>query len=256
MTQAEAPLLGGIEPGRVVRVGNTVRRPGGAWSFTVHALLAHLRGKGFPAPSPLGFDAQGREILSWLPGRASNWPWPRALLAASGARKVGAFLRAYHAAAADFAPPSPALWRHGPQPVGPGEIALHGDFAPHNLVWTRGEPSGVIDFELARPGRPLEDAGFCVARVACFRDDDKMRRMGFAAPPDRRARLVAFAEGYGAAPAQLLAEARLAIVAERRRIGELGGAGVEPWATFLRLGLAKAAKAELAWLDAHVGYLA
>ena len=256
MTQAEIPLTGGAESGRVVKVGDTVRRPGGPWSATVHALLIHVRGKGFSAPAPLGFDAQGREILSFLPGQASNWPWPVALIDTAGARKVGAFLAAYHGAVADFVPPSPPVWRHGPQSIGPGEIALHGDFAPHNLVWRVGELAGAIDFELARPGRPIEDAAFCVVRTACFRDDAKTRAMGFEAPPDRRARLAAFAEGYGAPAAELLVEARLSMLAEIDRIERLGGAGLEPWAAFGRIGLVGEAKAELAWFDRHAGEFA
>jgi Ser/Thr protein kinase RdoA (MazF antagonist) len=255
VTQAEEPLSGGIEPGRVVRIGDTIRRPGGPWSSTVHALLVHLRGKGFPAPEPLGLDAAGREILSFLPGRASNWPWPNVLLETTGARKVGAFLARYHDAVADFRPPTP-VWRHGAQALRGGDIVLHGDFAPHNLVWSGAEPSGLIDFELARPGRPLEDAGFCVVRTACFRDDAKTVLMGFAEPPDRRARLAAFAEGYGAAAATLLAEARASIVAELDRIERLGGAGLEPWGAFRRIGLSAEARAELAWLEAHAGALA
>ena len=115
MTNPEEVLLGGLEPGRVVKVGDTVRRAAGPWTPTIQALLAHLGAKGFPCPRPLGLDAQGREMASFLPGRASNWPWPPALLATEGAAKVGAFLRAYHDAVAGFVPPAPALWRHGRQ---------------------------------------------------------------------------------------------------------------------------------------------
>jgi hypothetical protein len=195
-------------------------------------------------------------MLGFLPGQASNWPWPAALIETAGARKVGEFLAGYHAAVADFVPPSPAVWRHGPQPLGPGEVALHGDFAPHNLIWEGGELAGAIDFELARPGAPLEDAGFCVVRAACFRDDARTRAMGFATPPDRRARLAAFAAGYGAPVAELLGEARRSMLDEIDRIERLGGAGREPWASFRRIGLADEARSELAWLDAHVGRLA
>jgi len=256
LVNVEEPLPGGLTPGRVVRVGETVRRAAGPWTPTIFALLEHLARKGFPAPRPLGLDAAGRETLSWLRGRASNYPWPPALLEISGARQAGAFVRAYHDAVADFAPPSPAVWRHGVQPPAPGEAILHGDFAPHNLVWSDAAPSGLIDFELARPGRPMEDAAFCVVRTACFRDDARTLRMGFAAPPDRRARLAAFAEGWGAAPAQLLAEAYASELAELERMVRLGAADLEPWTSFLRVGLADEVRAELRWLDANAGSLA
>ncbi len=203
MTEQEEPLFGGLVNGRVVRVGDTVRRPDGAWTPTIHALLAHLQIKGFPAPKPLGFDDKGREVLSFLPGIASNRPWPPALLTHSGVRQVGEVLKAYHAAVADFMPPVPAIWRHGPQALEPGEIVLHGDYAPHNLIWNDDRLAGVIDFELARPGRPIEDAVFAALRVAHLRPD-ATAPPGFHGVPDRRGRLEAFAEGFGCMPDRLL----------------------------------------------------
>ncbi len=251
MKDAEQPLSGGLISGRVVRIGDTVRREAGPWSATQHALLRHLADTGFPAPRPLGFDAKGREILSWLPGRCSNWPWPAALIDTAGAAKVGAFVSRYHRAVQGFVPPEPAIWRHGAEAPAHGEIVLHGDFAPHNLVWDGDSPGGLIDFELARPGQPLEDAGFCLVRAACLRDDSKTLLMGFDRPPDRRARLYAFAEGYGAPAAELLAAAQQSELAEAERIQRLGGAGLEPWASFLRAGLLDEVAAEIRWLEAN-----
>nr|WP_026876336.1 hypothetical protein [Jiangella gansuensis] len=50
---------------RVVRVGETVRRPVMPWSAAVQALLLHLEAVGFPyAPRFLGLDEHGREVLS------------------------------------------------------------------------------------------------------------------------------------------------------------------------------------------------
>ncbi len=255
MTHPEQVLLGGLETGRVVKVGETVRRESGPWTATVHALLAHLVAQRFPCPRPLGLDDRGREMLSFLPGRASNWPWPPALLATEGAAKVGAFLRDYHDAVTGFAPPAPALWRQGPQALKPGQIVLHGDFGPHNLIWDGAEICGLIDFELARPGDPMEDAGFAVVRAAQLRPDAQTRSPGFVSPPDRAARLAAFAEGYGCARSDLVDAARRAQQAEVERIVRFGGAGLEPWATFQRRGVEGLARQELAWIEANAGSL-
>jgi Ser/Thr protein kinase RdoA (MazF antagonist) len=217
---------------------------------------AHLQHKGFPAPAPLGLDEAGREIVSWLPGRAANWPWPPALLATDGARAIGALLRAYHAAVADFVPPTPPVWRHGPQPIGPGEIALHGDFLPHNLIWSPHELTGVIDFELARPGAPLEDAGYAVVVAAQLRPDAATRPPGFDTPPDRRARLAAFAEGYGLDRAALVEAALKAQREAIDRTARLAAAGLQPWVTFRDRGLAATMRAELAWTETNAGRLA
>ncbi len=256
MPQAEEPLFGGLIAGRVVRVGETVRRPGGAWTATHHALLNHLQTKRFPASRALGIDAKGREILSFLPGQCSSWPWPPALLADEGARQVGAMLAAYHAAVADFTPPQPAVWLHGPQSLSPGQIVLHGDFAPHNLIWTDGRLTGVIDFELARPGLSLEDAAYAVIRVAQLRPDDMAAWAGFAAPPNRRRRLEAFAEGYGCSPDWLLGGVRPAQISEMERTEELGAVGIEPYASALAKGLAEVIRTELAWIDDNLAAMA
>jgi hypothetical protein len=256
MSAPEEALLGGLVAGRVVRVGDTVRRAAGDWTPTIQALLAHLRKKAFPAPRPLGLDEAGREVVAWLPGRASNWPWPAALLAVEGARQVGALLEAYHAAVADFRPAFPPTWRHGVQALGPGEIVLHGDFGPHNLIWSEDALTGLIDFELARPGPAAEDVGFAVIRAAQLRPDEMTRPAGFETPPNRLARLDAFAAGYGWARADLVAAALTAQRAEIERIERWGGAGLEPWTTFRQRGLGRQARAELAWLDANAAALA
>jgi hypothetical protein len=55
MTGMEIPLSGGNMSSGVVRVGDTVRRPAGPWTPSVHALLTHLHDAGFDgAPRPHG----------------------------------------------------------------------------------------------------------------------------------------------------------------------------------------------------------
>jgi hypothetical protein len=256
MTEVEEPLFGGLVNGRVVRVGDTVRRPAGPWTATVQALLAHVTAARFPCPRPLGLDEAGRERVSFIPGRAGLWPWPQALLAPDGPRQAGAFVRAYHEAVRDFVPPSRPVWRHGVQSPAAGEIVLHGDFGPYNMIWDADRLVGLIDFELARPGRPIEDAAFAALRIAALRDDAATARYGFAAPPDRRARLAGFAAGYRISHGDLLAALIPCQVAELERIERLGGDGVEPWAGFLARGLARDARAELSWLADNLATLA
>ena len=77
-THREIPLHGGTaNRGLVVRVGDTVRRPYRPTSPATHALLRHLAIEGFGgAPRFLGVDSDGREVLSYLPGRAVTPPYP------------------------------------------------------------------------------------------------------------------------------------------------------------------------------------
>jgi hypothetical protein len=123
-----------------------VHRTTGPWTPTVHAFLGHLEAKGFSgAPRVVGFDDQGRELLtyiegdvladpSWRPGEPGPWP-PYAqtdyVLAAAGH-----LLRDLHAAAASFRPVKPE-WKQYDWPVVlPGEIVCHGDVGRHNTVYS------------------------------------------------------------------------------------------------------------------------
>lgn len=108
--------LDGGNAGGAVRVGDTVRRATGPWTPAVHTLLAHLEARGFAgAPRALGADADGHEVLTFLPGRTvgSARPWPTWVHAEETLDQVARWLRSYHDAVADFVPPADAMWRDG-----------------------------------------------------------------------------------------------------------------------------------------------
>lgn len=64
----------------VKRVGNTVIRPVGPWSSTVHELLDHIASMGF-AYSPRAISLESsREVLSYIEGDVAMRPWPAVLL--------------------------------------------------------------------------------------------------------------------------------------------------------------------------------
>jgi hypothetical protein len=66
-------LLEGGSHSTVVRVGMTVRRGSHPWSSAVLDLLEHVYQAGFAgAPRPLGFDDQGREVLTYLEGEVGR----------------------------------------------------------------------------------------------------------------------------------------------------------------------------------------
>ena len=88
----------------VSRVGDTVRRGVGPWTARVHQLLAHLRAKGIlEVPAPLGFDEQGREILTYIPGLVGNDPLPQHLRGDSVLIAAARLLRRMHDATQDVA---------------------------------------------------------------------------------------------------------------------------------------------------------
>jgi hypothetical protein len=70
---------------------------------------------------------------------------------------------------------------------------------------------------------------------------------GFDARPDRRARLAAFAEGYGTSAAGILDRAVAVREAELQRIERLAAADLDLWATFVQRGLNTGLAQELVW---------
>jgi hypothetical protein len=123
----EVQLEGGIaNRGRVVRIGDTVRRPIRPTSRATHALLQHLGRVGFDgAPRFLGIDAQGREVLSYIPGAAVIPPYPAWALTDAALVSVAMLLRRYHEAVVDFdlsgyAWPQPAPEPYSGELISPG----------------------------------------------------------------------------------------------------------------------------------------
>jgi hypothetical protein len=148
----------------VLRIGNTVRRPIGAWTPAVHALLRHLETAGFSdAPRVLGIDEIGREILSFVPGQAAMRPWPQILRSDQGLIAIATLLRNYHEAVEGFEPPPNAVWRVPGMSWQPGMIVRHGDLGPWNTVWQDDSLMGLIDWDMAEPSC---DRGRCEVGMA------------------------------------------------------------------------------------------
>ena len=183
---------------RVVRVGQTVRRPLHPWSATIHELLRHLADVGFPySPRVLGLDEQGREVLSFIAGDSGPAGWGR-VVDDAGLVAMARLLRDYHQAVQGFRPSEDAVWAGRSGVPGAGEVVCHGDFGPWNLVWQGTRPVGILDWDYAWPQPKIHDIAYALEYVAPFRDDQECRRfLRYPAPPDRRRRLERFAEAYG-----------------------------------------------------------
>jgi hypothetical protein len=151
-------------PGRPGR--DRVYRPTGWWTPAVHALLRHLQTHGFRyAPRVLGVDGQGREILTHIPGRSGREGWA-AIVDDRGLASFARLLRAYHDAVRGFRPPAGVVWACTDAPLGVGELICHGDFGPWNLVWRGRQPVGILDWDLAGPGPPMDDVAYAPATAS------------------------------------------------------------------------------------------
>jgi len=133
-----------------------VRRPAGAWTPAVDALLRHLEDVGFAgAPRALGRDAQGRQVLEHVPGDAGG---PSPSWSPGELRAVGRLLADLHRAVRGFVPPVDAVWGGAVVPDAQ-ELVCHGDPAPWNLV---ASPRGwvLVDWDAAGPATALWDLAY------------------------------------------------------------------------------------------------
>lgn len=190
--QVDEEVLAGGNSNVVVRVGDTVRRPAGPWTPTVHALLAHVRRAGVvEVPEALGIDEQGREMLSFRPGETGGYPLPDWLWAPEILTDAGRLLRRFHDATLGFEPADPVWQLPGHEPA---EVICHNDVAPYNLVFVDGRLTGLIDFDTASPGSRIWDLAYLAYRVVPYVED-----AGSAAPDGsvREERLDQLIAAYG-----------------------------------------------------------
>lgn len=153
----EEPLTGGNVGTGIVRVGGTVRRPAGPWSASLDALLLHLERVGYPAaPRALGYDEQGRQVLSFVEGSVDASPID---LGHAQLRVVGGLIRDFHDAVESFVPAPDAVWNVA-IPADGNDLICHHDLAPWNLV--RGSGLAFIDWDGAGPGTRLWDLSYAV----------------------------------------------------------------------------------------------
>lgn len=185
----EEMIQGGVNT--VVRLGTTVRRPVGPWTPAVHALLGHLRRRGFAgAPRAHGFDERGREVLDFVEGDVLTYPLAPEVISQEALASVGRLLREYHDVTVDFPVPADAVWYMRPRE--PAEVICHGDFAPHNMLFRDGRAAAVIDFDTAHPAPRAWDFAWTACCFGLFPDDE------ISAGAARR--VAALADAYGLSP--------------------------------------------------------
>lgn len=219
MGDAEQELTGGNASGRVVRVGETVRKPWARNTSMVQDYLAAVRARGVDAPEPLGRDRQGRQMLEFVSGTLALDHLP---LVPGELLKVGGLIRRIHDAS-EFVPlPEPGGWKML-LPAEQPNLMCHNDLAPWNLIM--GERWVFIDWDGAGPSTRLWDLAYAAQSFG----------MLFQGQPvdDAAVRLRAIVDGYGAGPA--LRKALPAAMAQRtlamfELLRSSNESGFQPWA--------------------------
>lgn len=196
--------------GPVTRLGGEVRRTAGPWTANVHRLLEAYAAAGITeTPRPLGFTADGRERLTFLPGVVPNDPLPEWVWATSVLDDAGRLLRRLHDASVALA----GLCEGWRSPVRePAEVVCHNDFAPYNLVFGGGRLIGVIDFDYCAPGPRAWDLAYLAYRLVPLTGGTEV-----AEPASERGRAVRLERLLASYGAEIPPSELLGVVVERLR---------------------------------------
>jgi hypothetical protein len=235
----EIPLAGG-DMNVVVRVGDTVRRP--VEPAGARALLQWYEQVGFDgAPRFLGFDEQGREILTFVEGDPAFAP---VFAGDEVVAAIGRLLRRAHDAQAGFEPPAEPGWLHRGE--GEAEVIGHLDLFWTNVIFRDGLPAALIDWELAAPTTRTLEVALAATYWAGIRIDEQLDQWGIAR--DRRGqRLRLLCDSYGLNGNQRSGLLDELIEHRRARIGSGAFRGTTP---------AEVIRANLRWTEEHAAELA
>jgi len=237
----------------IERIGDTVHRPTHHWTPAVHHLLNYLQSVNFPySPKVLGFDEDGREILSYIDGQSGGDVWTK-IISDDGLRKFAKLLRAYHDAIADYKPSVDAEWAYTIGAPEDGEIMCHGDFGPWNIVWNGDEPTGIVDWDLVVPAKPRFDVLYALEYSAPFRDDEAaLKWHHFPEVPNRKHRIEVFADAYGLIG---LGDVVTDVAAMQRKVAgfekQLAERGLQPQAEWVASGDLEVVEQHAMWTESH-----
>ena len=240
----------------VVRVGGTIRRPHQPQSLAVAAYLDWLEDAGFEgSPRFLGRDADGRDVLTFLPGQCAGpvpeaWVQSEELLAS-----VAQLLRRLHTASAGFVPDAHPF---PPRAVSQdrAELVCHLDVTPQNVVVRSGRAAGLVDFDLAGPSTAFKDSFNTASHWVPLRDPADGWPGWEGTDPFRRLRIFADAYGWDAEERRALpAFGATATALSYRRMEHnakvLGGG----WARMWDGGVGGMIRRRGVWLEANAGRL-
>ncbi len=183
------------------------------------------------APRYLGRDERGREVLSFIDGEVA-WDGRFEPTDASLA-EVGRLVRRFHDLTA------------GTALAGAGDVVCHNDLSPKNTVYDGARPIAFIDWDIAAPGRRIEDVAHACWQYVGLGPDR-------ADPAEAARRVGVLAGAYGGIAREPLLETIL-WWQDRcwRGIAEKAGAG-EPAMVRLRdLGAVEAVRAAYDWTAAN-----
>ena len=206
MTREE--VLTGGNVNHVARKANTVLRPTGYWSPSVHELLIYLEKQGFEgAPGFIGIDDSNREVLTFIPGEVPGNDYPELepyMWSDDTLAGVARLLRRFHDATEGSALLTMGKWQLNYPDAREHEVICHNDAALYNVVFRNGAPVALIDYDMAGPGPRMWDIAYSLytsVPLGSFSPDDSSGKtvdyQSHLHAAERRRRIHLFFEAYG-----------------------------------------------------------
>lgn len=145
---------------------NSVKRPAGEWTPTVHSFLNYLHDScGLNVPKPIELNKKGQyEILSLVDGESFDYPLPEVFLKDELLRSAARLLKRLHDASVLHFNQFSGEEKWLLNPVSPMEVICHGDFAPYNVAVNNSRVVGVFDFDTIHPGPRIADVAYAIYR--------------------------------------------------------------------------------------------
>jgi hypothetical protein len=215
------------------------------YTGAIHALLLHLEDVGFKgAPRSFGWDDQGRHLVEFVAGTRADHP--SAPDEALDPWRIGRFMHDMHDALESFEPPDYALWFDGLPPPG-GDLIVHQDIAPSNIVVKSDGTLAAIDWDAAGPGTRLWDLAYAAHSFAPLYQAE-------ADIADASRRLRGLVDGYGLDDAVRKQLVPLLSMRSQRMydyLNKMRATGVSPWTDLWDRGIGTVWQADAQWIRDH-----
>ena len=246
-----------MNAGRVVRDGETVRRPLPVNASTLHAFLAHLRStSGVEVPRLIRTEEE-TEVVQFVPGDVGVAPYPTWVSTHDALVTVAAILRRFHDASIGWRPPADASWSTAFADPAGGPVVCHNDVCIENVVFREGSAAALIDFDFAAPGRRVWDVAM-TARYWVPMTDPSLPAAADRNVGDPIGRLRTFVDGYGLDKADRRVFVDVLLQAEevsRSFVAEQATRGVPAFVAMWDLEARARFTRKLAWIHANAAVI-
>jgi Ser/Thr protein kinase RdoA (MazF antagonist) len=193
--------------------------------------------------------SKSEEILTFIPGTTIKRPWPKAALRIELMREMGALLKTIHLAVSGFTLKRGEIFAWGPAGPKPGFVVCHGDLGPWNAVLRNNRLAGLIDWDLARFGPPIEDVVEAAVELCPLRRNVGMAPKSLLTDSLRAKRLEALCEGFGDFTARDILRLAPTILLKRAAdMRSFVGTGNELFEPLLKRGIPRELEEDADWI--------